>query len=333
MKLSKQTRRHTFGLALSIAIALLSAQAQALDIAPPDNNTWLLDHAGLVSDADATRIADICAALRTDASRPLYVLTIPAMATYDPGSTSIERFAARLYEEWAEHPGFPSTATWRNGILLLISKDDRKARIELGADWRGRLDAKCQRIMNSAIIPAFKRGDFSGGILAGVTALDQIARDDTAPLAGTAPSTEIAATAVTTPVPVQTMPAPARQHPVSQPHRHNPPPPSVPYQRSYNSGPSAFFVLFVILFAVVVIVSKLLGGSSQNTRYMVRGRRDFGDWMYGQGNGFLFRDYHSRGIGSRHGHGSSNSGSRSGSASSGGGRSRSGGGGGATGSW
>ncbi len=62
-------------------------------------------------------------------------------------------------------------------MLLLVSKQDRKARIELGAGWKHEKDVAAQQIMDKLIIPQFKRGDFSGGIVAGVEGLDKIARD------------------------------------------------------------------------------------------------------------------------------------------------------------
>jgi uncharacterized protein len=66
---------------------------------------------------------------------------------------------------------------WNYGILLLVSQQDRKARIELGAGWKREKDAQCQQIMDELIIPKFKEGDFSGGIVAGVEGLDKMARD------------------------------------------------------------------------------------------------------------------------------------------------------------
>jgi uncharacterized protein len=60
---------------------------------------------------------------------------------------------------------------------LLVSEQDRKARIELGADWGHTKDALCARIMQEHIIASFKRGDFSTGIRAGVEALSAMARE------------------------------------------------------------------------------------------------------------------------------------------------------------
>jgi uncharacterized protein len=61
-------------------------------------------------------------------------------------------------------------------MLLLISRDDRKARIELGADWGREYDYQAKQIMDELIVPSFKRGDFSTGILDGVRGMEAMAR-------------------------------------------------------------------------------------------------------------------------------------------------------------
>ena len=74
----------------------------------------------------------------------------------------LERYATELFNAW----GIGSER--RNyGMLLLVSKGDRKARIELGADWGHRYDSDAKKVMDTLIIPMFKRGQFPGGILAG----------------------------------------------------------------------------------------------------------------------------------------------------------------------
>ena len=60
-------------------------------------------------------------------------------------------------------------------------RDDRKACIELGAGWGREKDPLCENIMADQIVHRFKQGDFSQGILAGVRALDLMARDKPLP--------------------------------------------------------------------------------------------------------------------------------------------------------
>jgi uncharacterized protein len=99
------------------------------------------------------------------------VVTINSLAGHDAVTLSIEQYATALFDNWG--------IGWQDrnyGILLLISNGDRKARIELGADWGREFDYQAQQVMDELIVPAFKRGDFSGGIADGVRGLNAMAR-------------------------------------------------------------------------------------------------------------------------------------------------------------
>lgn len=59
-----------------------------------------------------------------------------------------------------------------NGVLLLIARDDRTLRIEVGYGVEGDLtDARSGAIIRSEIVPRFRAGNFDGGVLAGVEAI------------------------------------------------------------------------------------------------------------------------------------------------------------------
>lgn len=61
-----------------------------------------------------------------------------------------------------------------NGVLLVVARDERKVRIEVGYGLEGALpDALCGRIVNNEILPYFKNGDYDGGVTAGVLAILQ----------------------------------------------------------------------------------------------------------------------------------------------------------------
>jgi uncharacterized protein len=62
-------------------------------------------------------------------------------------------------------------------MLLLVSMGDRKARIELGGSWERRKDDEAKRIMAERVIPYFKKGEPSKGILEGVRGLNALALD------------------------------------------------------------------------------------------------------------------------------------------------------------
>ena len=81
-----------------------------------------------------------------------------------------------LFDQWGIGHEKLGDTTWNTGILLLVSKGDRKARIELGAGWGREQDQLCRQIMDEYIVPKFKEGNFSGGIVLGVESLAKMAQ-------------------------------------------------------------------------------------------------------------------------------------------------------------
>ena len=77
---------------------------------------------------------------------------------------TVEQYAARIEEAWKlGRKGID------DGVLLLVAKDDRRLRIEVGYGLEGVLtDAVAKRIIEDDIVPSFKRNDFYGGILTGI---------------------------------------------------------------------------------------------------------------------------------------------------------------------
>ena len=115
---------------------------------------------------------------------PIIVVTITQMSAYGYLRDSIEPFAREWFNAW-EIGTMRSSGGNNRGILLLVSLVDRKARIELGADWGSDFDKACQEIMDRRIVPKFKQKDYAAGITAGVKALGQMAAEDPA---GTPPN-------------------------------------------------------------------------------------------------------------------------------------------------
>ncbi len=137
----------------------------------PSEKDFFVDQAGLIDSQDAAAINEIALNLLVQEKVPIFVVTIKSLADYDAAGSSIESYAADLFDEWGI--GFED----RNyGMLLLVSKGDRKARIELGADWARAYDRQAKEVMDTLIIPSFKRGEFSKGIAEGVKGMDAMAR-------------------------------------------------------------------------------------------------------------------------------------------------------------
>ena len=141
-------------------IPLFALTLLALDV--PALKGRITDNAGLLSSDAAIRIEQKLSSLETSDSTQIAVLTVPTL-----DGDSIEDFSMRVVEQWKlGQKGLD------NGALLIIAKDDRKLRIEVGYGLEGKLtDATSGRIIRQVIVPYFKRNDFEGGVEAGVDAM------------------------------------------------------------------------------------------------------------------------------------------------------------------
>ena len=165
-------RKHLYGLLVAIACCFSSLSALSTEFPDkPPNTDFYVDNARLLQ-ADAQKIVnDTASALLKEEQIALFVVTISSLSSYEASALGIEGYATALFDHW----GIGSQE--RNyGILLLVSAGDRKARIELGAGFEHNYDTQSADIMQSLIIPAFKRRDYSTGIADGVRGLDAMAR-------------------------------------------------------------------------------------------------------------------------------------------------------------
>ena len=162
-------------------VAAIPAFAVQIDVERPGDREFVRDLAGMIAPADAEQIVATADTLLTDKATPIIVVTIPSMAAHGGADMRIETFARLLFDQWEIGHAELAGQAWNTGILLLVSEGDRKARIELGAGWGREKDALCKQIMDEQIITRFKQGEFSAGILAGVVALDAMAREKPLP--------------------------------------------------------------------------------------------------------------------------------------------------------
>jgi uncharacterized protein len=159
-------------LALLATLSLYLPSGHSLTYPPkPKRTDYFSDQAYMIKPEQRTEINKIAAALLNEEKIPLYVVTIKSLSDHEASGMSIEEYAEKLFNKWGI--GFKD----RNyGILLLVSKGDRKARIELGKAWNNKNDIQSQDIMDNLIIRQFKNGNFSLGVLDGVRGLDAMAR-------------------------------------------------------------------------------------------------------------------------------------------------------------
>jgi uncharacterized protein len=119
----------------------------------------IVDEAGILSASDRAEIETTLKALDAKATDQLVVVTVRSLQGYP-----IEDYGYQLGRFWKI-----GQAGTNNGALLIIAPNDRKVRIEVGRGLEPILtDTMTRIIIDNAILPAFRRGDFPAGVKAGV---------------------------------------------------------------------------------------------------------------------------------------------------------------------
>ena len=146
---------------LSFWIALaVAAEGDPLPV--PPLKARVTDLTASLSSAQASALEQKLAAFETRKGSQLVVLILP---TTQP--ETIEQFGIRVMDAWK-----PGRKGVDDGVILLVAKNDRRLRIEVGYGLEGSLnDATAKRIISDTITPRFKAGDLPGGIDAGVEAI------------------------------------------------------------------------------------------------------------------------------------------------------------------
>ena len=147
------------------------------EVSFPPLSGRVVDQAGLLDAATEARLSQLLAAHEQASSDQLVVVTLS-----DLQGLPIEDFGYQLGRHW----GIGQQGK-DNGVLLLVARDERKVRIEVGYGLEGTLtDAQTTLIIQQKLLPAFKRGAYAEGISAGVDAILQVLGGQ--PLAQPAPT-------------------------------------------------------------------------------------------------------------------------------------------------
>ena len=157
--------------ALATGAAAVAAAGKPSFPAPPPAGRVTNDAAGLITKEHVAEIDRLAGALLAQKGYPVRIVTIRSLEAQDAEEYTIEEYAAELIQSWRDDQRFQ-----QYGMLLLVAADDRKARIQLGSAWGDAHDGRARRVMNRMIVPAFKRGEFSAGILEGVRGFDAMGR-------------------------------------------------------------------------------------------------------------------------------------------------------------
>src|SRR6478672_9013328 len=141
-------------------------------VAVPPLTGRVVDQTGTLSSVDIASLTQTLKEFESRKGSQVVVLIVPTT-----GEETIEQFSIRVAEAWKI-----GRKKIDDGALLVIAKNDRHLRIEVGYGLEGALtDATTRRIIDEDITPKFKSGDFAGGISAGIGRMIRLIDGETLP--------------------------------------------------------------------------------------------------------------------------------------------------------
>ncbi len=144
----------------ALACAALALPSSARDV--PFLSGRVVDEAHVL---DAGTIASLDQKLKDHEAKTGHQVVVLTIASL--GGEAVEDYSLKVARTWQL-----GRKGRNDGVLLLVARDDRKLRIEVGYGLEGSLpDALAGRIIRDEITPHFRSGDFAGGISAGVAAV------------------------------------------------------------------------------------------------------------------------------------------------------------------
>lgn len=147
-------------IALTICL-ILSARPSQAQYFPGHEDLYVNDYADMLSPETEDTLRRKLNYLKEDIGTEMSILTINDMATYGDW-TDIAKFGTGIFNQWGI-----GDAERNDGLLLLISKNDRELRIVVGSGYAPIYDDISEDIIQFYITPAFKDGDFDDGVLDG----------------------------------------------------------------------------------------------------------------------------------------------------------------------
>lgn len=148
------------GVAVGLAfasLAFIGGDVYALDVPPaPSLERPVVDQTGTLSDADISRIISTIQASHSEKDYQVAVLMIGSLGNDE----YLEGYSLKVARAWGV-----GEKDKDNGVLVLVAKDDRKMRIEVGRGLEGDLtDAESGRIVRNVMAPEFRNNRYADGI-------------------------------------------------------------------------------------------------------------------------------------------------------------------------
>jgi uncharacterized protein len=155
-----------------LACAPFPAEAQQGLVAVPALNTPVTDLTGTLTPDQSSALDAKLRAFAQARGSQVAVLIVPTTKPEE-----IEQYSIRVVEQWRL-----GRDKVDDGALLLVARDDRRVRIEVGYGIEGALpDATANRIIQQDILPSFKRGDYYDGINTGVDRIMRVIEGEPLP--------------------------------------------------------------------------------------------------------------------------------------------------------
>ena len=156
--------RRTWATFTLVAMLLLALVARA-QIAVPPLTGHVTDQTATLTAGQIATLEQTLVAFEARKGTQLAILMLPSTAP-----EAIEPFALRVAEQWKL-----GRKNVDDGAIVLVARDDRTLRIEVGYGLEGSLsDITSKRIIEETILPRFKQGDYFGGLQAGVEKIIQV---------------------------------------------------------------------------------------------------------------------------------------------------------------
>ncbi|HEY9849175.1 MAG TPA: TPM domain-containing protein [Leptolyngbyaceae cyanobacterium] len=157
--------------AIAVSLPALAVRVEQVPNPRQVYGGWVTDMAGILSDSTEKQLNQIISQLEATNGSEIAVVTVPETK---PSATP-KQFATSLFNYWGI-----GKAGKNNGVLVLISHNERRIEIETGSGIQTILpNSKVSNIIEQQIKPQFKQGNFDGGTLAGTQALVVVLQKNT----------------------------------------------------------------------------------------------------------------------------------------------------------
>jgi uncharacterized protein len=154
-------KRITFFILLTVSLFTFSLVYAGIREMPRPRS-FVTDTASLLSSTARVKLESLLRSVETKTTAEVAVVTILSL-----NNEPVEDYATALFEKW----GIGKKGK-DNGVLFLVAKDDRKMRIEVGYGLEGALpDGLVGSILDTYVIPEFRKGNYSEGITSGTMAI------------------------------------------------------------------------------------------------------------------------------------------------------------------